>query len=91
MEEPVWKDRIGNLYCLDDIDDRYLSNIINFLKRGGGHHKFLDKTKIKRLYEEAIKRNLKIDVKLEDLITIHRDVVERMELAECFNWYDMLD
>lgn len=91
MKKPVWKDRTGNLYCLDDIDDRYLSNIINFLKKGGGYHEFLDRTKIKKLYEEAIKRNIKIDVQLENLIAIHRDIVERMELAQCFDWYDMLD
>ena len=90
MSEQVWKDKTGKLYTLKDIDDRYLLNIIRFLGNGGGHHMYLDEKKIKKIYKEAIKRNIEVDVSLEALISIHKDIKERMILAECFAWDDML-
>ena len=32
----IWRDREGGAHLLVDIDDQYLQNIINFLKRGEG-------------------------------------------------------
>ena len=33
----IWRDRKGDAHLLVDINDVYLQNIINFLRRGGGH------------------------------------------------------
>ena len=64
----VWKDIKGNKYELKDIDDKYLLNILKFIKNGGGYVSFLDDEKIEKLYEEAIIRKLKIEYKLKMLI-----------------------
>ena len=64
----VWEDIEGNFYALQDIDDRYLYNILRFISRGGGYVDFLDDEKITALYNEAKKRKIKHNFKLECLI-----------------------
>ena len=64
----VWQDVNGNKYELKDIDDKYLLNILRFIKNGGGYIAFLDDEKIEKLYNEAIRRKLKIKYKLKMLI-----------------------
>lgn len=67
-EDYVWEDINGNFYTLQDIDDRYLLNILRFIRKGGGYIDFLDEDKIKKLYEEARKRKLKFNILLDELI-----------------------
>ncbi len=57
-----WKDREGKVYKLKEIDDRYLANIINYLKRHEGkvtpNTETRRKQVIKFLEKEQEKRNV---------------------------------
>lgn len=75
MEEKdyVWCDRDYNYYTLEEIDDKYLLNILKFLSNGGGYSSKLSEEKIRKLFNEAKKRKLKCNYKLNDLInTFHQ-------------------
>jgi len=66
-DEYVWADINGKCYTIDEIDDRYLLNILKFIARGGGYTDFLDDDRIKKLYYEAKKRKIKHGLKLAEL------------------------
>lgn len=64
----VWCDRNYNYYTLEDIDDRYLLNILKFISNGGGYVYNINANNIRSLYEEASRRNLKHNYDLRDLL-----------------------
>lgn len=55
----VWEDIHCKQYTLQDLDDRYLANIVKFIAKGGGSISFLDENKIKKLHQEAVARGIK--------------------------------
>jgi hypothetical protein len=63
----VWCDINGNKYTLEQIDDRYLLNILSFINKGGGYTDFMSDSKITKLFKEANKRMLKHNLKLNQL------------------------
>lgn len=84
VKDYVWQDINGNKYELEDIDNRYLLNILRFIQKGGGNISFLDDRKIKKLYNEAIKRKLNIEYPLIMLIKAFH---EKIYLWACEpNW-----
>lgn len=66
-DEYVWADVNGKCYTINDIDDRYLLNILKFIARGGGYTDFLNNDRIKKIYYEAKKRNIKHKFSLAEL------------------------
>lgn len=69
MKDTFWIDKQGNYYAKEEIDDNYLTNIVNFIAKGGGFTDFLTRDKIKEIYDEAQNRGLEIDKTLEQLYT----------------------
>lgn len=55
----AWIDINTREYKLCNITDSHLLNILNFITRGGGYDSFMSVEVIERLYNEAIKRELK--------------------------------
>ena len=55
----VWRDKEGNRYLLSDIDDVYLRNIINFLKRGEGHVAY-ESTERRKVVIEFLEKELRV-------------------------------
>lgn len=68
MRETVWVDINGKEYSIEEINDRYLLNILKFISRGGGYTYFMSDEMITKLYKEANRRKLKHSLKLKDLI-----------------------
>lgn len=54
-----WEDVNYNKLSKQQVDDRYLLNIICFIARGKGRLSFLNEDKIDDIYDEAILRGLK--------------------------------
>ena len=69
----VWEDINGNFYAIDDIDNRYLFNILRFISNGGGYVDFLDDDKIAKLFNEANKRKIKHSFTLQQLKNAFHD------------------
>lgn len=64
----LWLDEYSNELMEDDISDRYLIRIINFIRNGGGWTYFMIENNVaERLIKEAERRNLKVNVTTEDL------------------------
>lgn len=75
----VWKDAKGILYRLEDINDTYLYNILRFMSNGGGYAFFLDKSKIRKLFNEAERRGIEHNFKckkVEKIISAKRGEAE---------------
>lgn len=54
-----WIDFNGRELMKKDIDDEYLKNICTFVAQGLGYYFFIhNRRRIKRIYKEALKRNL---------------------------------
>lgn len=87
--DEVWCDINGKKYILQEIDDRYLLNILKFIARGGGYTDFLSEEKIKKLYNEATRRNIKHNLKLKDLLNEFYDKLNFVCQSEC--WWDYMD
>lgn len=72
-EDVVWVDINKNKFTLAQIDDRYLLNILNFIKKGGGYVNYMNDERITKLYKEAKRRKLKFDFKLKELIDAYHE------------------
>lgn len=96
MDNIVWIDKNYNEYRMDEISDRHLLNIINFMGRGGGHVDFLTPKRIEDLFFEARKRGLDHNVSMIETIEELREKEEVIALREIFVgvddfWGDMWD
>jgi len=81
----VWTDISGKDYRLDEIDNRYLKNILLFLYRGNFSIS-RGEDDIKTLYFEAKKRNIGINFSLDKLLSIYRSAVN--DWAGTPDWWD---
>jgi hypothetical protein len=86
----VWYDCNFKGYTLQDIDDRYLLNILNFISRGGGHADLMSENNIKKLFNEANKRKLKHNHTLEQLKEAYRDKLS-YECQVVEDWWNYID
>lgn len=59
IKKVAWIDRFYKNYQMDEISDSHLLNILGFMCNGGGHAHFLTVEKIKNLFDEADRRNLR--------------------------------
>ena len=75
-DEYVWCDRNHKYLTLEEIDNKYLLNILNFILRGGGYVDEMSEESIKRLFNEANKRKLKHKFKLKQLLDMFYYKVE---------------
>ena len=74
-QDYVWCDKNGKFYTLEDINNRYLLAILNFIYNGGGYINIMNEENISKLYNEAIKRELKPKHKLKDIIEAYKEKV----------------
>lgn len=84
MDNIVWIDKNYNEYKMNEISDRYLLNIINFMGRGGGRTDFLTPKRIEDLFFEARKRDLSHNISMIETIEKLRDKEESLELMNMF-------
>jgi hypothetical protein len=83
--ETVWVDINGKEDAIEEIDDRYLLNILKFISRGGGYTCFMSDEIITKLYKEADRRKLKHSLKLKDLtIAFHT----KCAFESLYDWED---
>lgn len=84
-EESAWMNVNYDEFKMNEIDDKYLINILSFLCRGGGFTDFLTDEKIEALFEEANKRGMKHHHDVKKALEIFRDRVLMDHLREEFN------
>lgn len=84
----VWQDINYRKYKLQEIDDRYLYNILKFISNGGGNIEFLDDAKIETLFNEAQKRKIKHNFTLEQLISAFHERLSYECLIE--DWWNYM-
>ena len=86
-KDKVWCDINGNEYTLEEIDNKYLFNILRFISNGGGYVDFLDDSKIEKLYNEANRRKINHKFKLEDLINaFHEKLSYECQIEDWWNY-----
>lgn len=86
----AWKDKYGTKYAINEIDDRYLMNILNALKRGIGDKYFVDYNIISNLVDEAFNRGLLTKDEAEDMLGEIFDVWEMIEAEIDYDLDDMI-
>ena len=86
----VWYDVNLKAYTLQDIDDRYLLNILNFISRGGGYTDLMTEKNIELLFNEANKRKLKHKHTLKQLKEAFREKLS-YECQVVEDWWSYLD
>lgn len=64
----VWRDNNGRNYRIQEIKDRHLLNILNFVRQGKGHLNYLSEYYAAKLYDEAIYRRLRVNFSKHDMI-----------------------
>lgn len=86
----VWYDVNYNAYTLQDIDDRYLLNILNFISKGGGYTELMTEKNIEKLFKEANRRKLKHNHTLKQLKEAFREKLS-YECQVIEAWWDYID
>lgn len=89
-ENYIWYDCNFKAYTLQDIDDRYLLNILNFISRGGGHIYLMTEKNIELLFNEANRRKLKHNHTLEQLKEAYRYKLS-YENQVVEDWWNYID
>lgn len=84
--EIAWIDGSGKKYRIEDITDRHLINILRFVCDGGGYITFLNERNIKRLFDEAKRRRLKHNYKVQDAIHAYYSKLS-YECQVCTDWW----
>jgi hypothetical protein len=68
LEDIVWIDEQGREYTMDEIDNKYLINILGFICRGGGYEINLTAENIINLFIESYERGLNYDKSLSNAV-----------------------
>ena len=92
----IWIDKNRKEYELMDISDSYLINILNHVYNGGGWDSFVDIKTMERLYDESVKRKLKINIGkyeymkvVEERIEVNRQLRIEREMND-FDWMNFM-
>lgn len=77
----VWVDIDYNYYTLKELSDNYLLNILKYLQRGKGYLHLVEKRDIRKLFNEAKRRNLILsnDITLDTLFTVYDEAQEYLK------------
>lgn len=73
MSEYLWVDNSRKKLTAEQIDDRYLTNIMNYLCRGGGYVTEIDESHIIRIFQEAVNRGIKHNFNIEMALASFKD------------------
>lgn len=89
-EDIFWVDGFGNELKKEEIDNRWLYNILRFLVNGGGYVDFLDEDKIREIFKEAKARGIKHNFKVKDAICSYHEKLSYY-CQYPFDWINFVD
>lgn len=81
MNSIFWIDKQDKKYKSNDVTDRHLLNIINYIAKGGGYLYFLSERVIDDIYDEALLRGLKPAYRRSELKSKYDERIADYELA----------